>query len=171
MKHLLNLATALFLLLGASPALADDGVLLLGCVAEPEGGSTVTFAESSSPIPLNGTVISAERFMGESCAAVLRQLLDNERVSTADIAASSHVVLTTPRQVLTQSEDGDEDCCPDCIIWDIDTANVYSQLTCDPLGAMAVVGQESEGSAAAPGFSSRTTWANLARKPWPLWAA
>ena len=152
MKQAAKLAYVLLLLLGAVPALAGNDVLLLGCAEDPEGGSTVVLAESSEPIVLDGTLVLADDLLGQRCAAVLRRLLDNELVTTADIADSGHLVLTAPKRD-DSARDGDDDvCCPDCLIWDYDTAGAYVQLTCDLLGSMTIVGQDSAASASAPGL-------------------
>lgn len=121
----------------SAPATERDasGTLLLGC-----SGLSVEVAQSSAPIPIGNAVLEASGLIGMPCAEVLRLLLDNGRISPADIEASSHLVVNnTPR------EGGDDDTVdvPDCIIWDIDTGTVSAQLACDVRNAGLIEAQRS----------------------------
>ena len=94
MKRATNILLAVVLLVGASPVLAADGVLLLGCAVDTGGGSTVVVAQSNPRlISLDGSLVPSADLLGMRCVDVLRRLLDNNRVKVSEFAVSSHLVI------------------------------------------------------------------------------
>ena len=75
MKHAIKFAVAVLLFLGASPALAADGVLLLGCAEDANSatdGAILVVAAADGPMPLDdGTQVEAADLLGMGCASVL----------------------------------------------------------------------------------------------------
>ncbi|MDH3948641.1 MAG: hypothetical protein OEU74_06745 [Gammaproteobacteria bacterium] len=127
-----------WILSGVIPAWAGDDILLLGCEENGDGGATVILSQGTSRFRLrDGSVVQPDDLVGMRCVAALRLLLDNNLVKADDIGASSHLVISS-----TQG-DGPGTDVPDCIIWNIDSANVTRQLTCDPLRGAVIVGEDS----------------------------
>jgi len=146
--------TLLALLLGATPtASAQDATLLFGCQVMPGGGGVeVVFADGSAPIPTaDGNRLPASSLVGKRCPDAIGLLLDNGLIERDQLGASEHLVIHSERR--TREGDGDgggTTDVPDCIIWDIDGADVTRmQLVCDPTADNRIVVQEA-GTTASP---------------------
>ena len=136
-------ALAAFLVV-AAPSSAQDATLLVGCqVMLGGGGVEVVFADSSAPIPAaDGVPAPASSLVGLRCPTAMQRLLDDGLISPDQLAASANLVINSERR--TREQDGGTTDIPDCIIWDIDSADVTRmQLVCDPTRANRIVVQDS----------------------------
>lgn len=143
--------TLLALLLGATPtASAQDATLLFGCHVMPGGGGVeVVFADSSAPIPTaDGNRLPASSLVGKRCPDAIGLLLDNGLIDRDQLGASAHLVINSERRASDGGGDGID--IPDCIIWNIDGAEVTRmQLVCDPTSDNRIVVQEA-GTTSSP---------------------
>lgn len=132
------------LLASIAPASAQEATLLFGCQVVPGGGVEVVFADASAPIPTAGGGLPASSLVGKSCPDVIGALLDNDLIDRDQLAASDYLVIHSERQATGDGGDEGGTNIPDCIIWDIDSADVATiQLVCDPSGDNRIVVQES----------------------------
>jgi len=140
----------LAILLAAAPASAqEEATLLFGCQVMPGGGGIeVVFADASAPIPTaDGARLPASALVGERCPDVIGALRENDLIDRDQLAATGYLVIHSERQGSDDGGDGGSGGgtnIPDCIIWDIDSADVTRmQLVCDPSGDNRIVVQES----------------------------
>ena len=154
MKNTRRRALPVLLLVCSAAAHAADNTLLFGCSVMSGGaGVEVVFADASAPIPLkDGSTILPSNLVGTRCADLIRLLLDNALIDRDQLAATSHLVINTETKEADPRSASDADV-PDCIIWDIDTANLPArlmQLVCDVASDRTIVAQESSASPSFP---------------------
>jgi len=146
-------ATVTILLGVTAPASAQDATLLFGCQVMPGGGGVeVVFADSSSPLrTADGRRLPASSLVGRRCPDAIGLLLDNGLIDRDQLGASEHLVIHSERRTRADGgDDGGTTDVPDCIIWDIDGADVTRvQLVCDPSAESRIVVQES-GNTSSP---------------------